>query len=222
MKMGRYIAVLGVALLLGAGALYAVAPQARVEAQELTPEQRAELQAQYDQLQKEIEQYQKIIDDTKAKANTIQGDVTILDAQVRKAQAEINQRTSSINTLASTINQKSKTIATLETRLEDGRASLAKLLREKSLNALRQLETVQTRHHDVCEKEVEAPPVEGQAVGDERGALEEGEVDDVHVGRSRRQARRRGVAPHHVVDGDGLGRVGHRRRAGALEHASRF
>lgn len=134
MKIGRHIAVLGLGLLLGAGAFYMFAPQAPVQAQELTPEQRAALQAQYDQLQKEIEQYQKIIDDTKAKANTIQGDVTILDTQVKKAQAEINQRTSVINTLASTINQKSKTIATLESQLEDGRASLAKLLREKSLS----------------------------------------------------------------------------------------
>jgi membrane-bound lytic murein transglycosylase B len=134
MKIGRYIAVIAVGLLLGVGGSYAIRPAAPAQAQELSPEQRAQLQAQYDQLQKEIEQYQKIIDDTKAKANTIQGDVTILDAQIRKAQAEINQRTSAINTLASTINQKSKTIATLESQLEDGRASLAKLLREKSLS----------------------------------------------------------------------------------------
>ena len=134
MKIGRYIAVLALGLLLGVGAYYAFLPQAPARAQEMSPEERARLQAQYDQLQKEIEQYQKIIDDTKAKAKTIQGDVTILDTQVKKAQAEINQRTSTINTLASTINQKSKTIATLESRLQDGRASLAKLLREKSLN----------------------------------------------------------------------------------------
>ena len=132
MITGRYLAVFGVALMLGVGAFYALEPVAQVHAQELSAEERARLQAQYDQLQKEIEQYQKIIDDTRAKANTIQGDVTILDMQIKKAQAEINQRTASINTLASTINQKSKTIATLESRLEDGRASLAKLLREKS------------------------------------------------------------------------------------------
>ena len=134
MTIGRYIAVALMGTLLGAGALFAAAPQSRVAAQEMSPEQRAQLQAQYDQLQKEIEQYQKIIDETKAKANTIQGDVTILDAQIRKAQAEINQRTSAISSLSATINQKSKAIATLETRLEDGRASMAKLLREKSFS----------------------------------------------------------------------------------------
>ncbi len=121
-------------MLLGVGVLYVLQPVAPAEAQEMSAEERARLQAQYDQLQKEIEQYQKIIDDTRAKANTIQGDVTILDTQIKKAQAEINQRTSTINTLASTINQKTKTIATLESRLQDGRASLAKLLREKNLS----------------------------------------------------------------------------------------
>ncbi len=134
MIIGRYIAVLGLGLLLGVGAFYAFAPVTPAQAQEMSPEERSRLQAQYDQLQKEIEQYQKIIDDTRAKANTIQGDVTILDTQIKKAQAEISQRTSTINTLASTINQKTKTIATLESRLQDGRASLAKLLREKSLS----------------------------------------------------------------------------------------
>lgn len=133
MTIGRYIAVLGLGILLGVGVFYMLAPQAPVQAQELSAEERARLQAQYDQLQKEIEQYQKIIDDTKKQENSIQGDVTILDTQIKKAQAEIAQRTSTINTLASTINQKSKTIATLESRLDDGRASLAKLLREKSL-----------------------------------------------------------------------------------------
>lgn len=133
MTIGRYIVSIAAIVLLGVGGFYALQPVASLQAQELSAQERARLQAQYDQLQKEIEQYQKIIDDTRAKANTIQGDVTILDTQIKKAQAEINQRTSTINTLASTINQKSKTIATLENRLEDGRASLAKLLREKSL-----------------------------------------------------------------------------------------
>jgi membrane-bound lytic murein transglycosylase B len=132
MNIGRYLAVMGVGVMLGVGAYCAFAPAHTALAQELTDEQRAALQAQYDQLQKEIEQYQKIIDETRAKESTIQGDVSILDAQIKKAQAEISQRTSTINTLASTINQKSKTIATLEERIEDGQASLAKLLREKS------------------------------------------------------------------------------------------
>src|ERR1051325_7907746 len=107
MKIGHFLAVLAV-ILGGVGGVFVVAhPATPAMAQELSPEERARLQAQYDQLQKEIEQYQKIINDTRAKANTIQGDVTILNAQIAKAQAEINQRNSTIATLAASINQKS-------------------------------------------------------------------------------------------------------------------
>lgn len=102
-----------------------------VAAQTLSPEERARLQAEYDQLQQEIAQWQKVLDETRAKKNTIQGDVTALDAQIKKAQAEINQRNGTITRLSSEIRQKSAHISTLEERLNRGRASLAKLLREK-------------------------------------------------------------------------------------------
>ena len=54
--IGRYIAVLAVGVLLGAGGFYAIQPAVPAQAQELSAEERAKLQAQYDQLQKEIEQ----------------------------------------------------------------------------------------------------------------------------------------------------------------------
>lgn len=103
----------------------------RAQAQELTPQERATLQAQYDQLQQEIAQYQKVIDDTKNKEKSLQGDVTQLDAQIKKAQAEINQRTLTINTLTSQITQKAKNIQTLQQKIDAGHDSLAKILREK-------------------------------------------------------------------------------------------
>jgi len=134
MKIGRYIAVaaLGVALFGGA---YVALPQAQPAlAQELSAEERARLQAEYDKLQVEIAQWQKVLDETRAKKGTLQGDVTALNAQIAKAQAEINQRNNTITTLAASINQKSKKIASLEAKLEDGQASLAKLLREKNLH----------------------------------------------------------------------------------------
>src|SRR4051812_36248482 len=96
MKIGRYLAVIAVGLLLGAGGFWALAPMQSALAQELSDDQRAKLQAQYDQLQKEIEQYQKIIDDTRKQESSLQGDVTVLNAQISKAQAEINQRNSTI------------------------------------------------------------------------------------------------------------------------------
>jgi septal ring factor EnvC (AmiA/AmiB activator) len=80
----------------------------------LLPEQRAQLQAQYDQLQAEIAQWQSVLDDTRAKKNSLQGDVTALNAQIAKAQAEIKQRTVTIATLGSEIQKKTATIQTLE------------------------------------------------------------------------------------------------------------
>ncbi|MSR70885.1 hypothetical protein EXS62_02490 [Candidatus Kaiserbacteria bacterium] len=132
MNIGRYIGlvVLGMGLLFWAAQPLLVAQTA--EAQTLSAEQRAKLQAEYDQLQQEIAGWQKILDETKAKKNTLTGDVTALDAQIKKAQTEIKQRSITITTLGSEIVQKTAAILTLEQRLAAGRESLAKLMREKN------------------------------------------------------------------------------------------
>ncbi|MBX4192134.1 hypothetical protein KW798_01475 [Candidatus Parcubacteria bacterium] len=101
-------------------------------AQTLSSEEKAKLQSEYDQIQKEIEQWQKVLDDTRLKKNTLQGDVTTLNAQIKKAQAEISQRGNTISRLAGEINEKAARINTLEERLQNGKESLAKLMREKN------------------------------------------------------------------------------------------
>lgn len=128
--LGRYIAVVALGIVGLAGVSYLVVPP-RADAQALTAEDRARLQAEYDQLQKEIAEWQKILDETRSKKNTLQGDVTLLNAQIKKAETEIRQRNTVITRLGSEINEKTKHIQTLEQRLEDGRESMAKLLREK-------------------------------------------------------------------------------------------
>lgn len=133
MKSGRYIGALLLGAVLGAWAfspLYA-AP-ATAEAQALTADQKAKLQAEYDQLQVEIASWQKILDDTRAKKNSLTGDVTALDAQIKKAQTEIQQRNITITTLGSEISQKTAVISTLEQRLQTGHEALAKLIRQKN------------------------------------------------------------------------------------------
>ena len=124
------LSITAFALLLG-GFVFTFQPKATY-AQELTPEQKAALQAQYDQLQVEIAQWQKILDDTEAKKGTLQGDVTALNAQIKQAQAEIAQRNTTIATLGSEIAQKSATISTLQASIQSGEDSMAKLLREKN------------------------------------------------------------------------------------------
>jgi septal ring factor EnvC (AmiA/AmiB activator) len=73
-----------------------------------------------------------VLDDTRAKKNTLQGDVTTLDAQIKKAETEIKQRNVTISTLGSEIQEKTAHIQTLESKLDAGHESLAKLLREKN------------------------------------------------------------------------------------------
>lgn len=123
--------VFALGLTLGVGAFVSLYEPTVADAQTLSEEDKARLRAEYDQLQEEIAQWQKVLDETKSKKNTLQGDVTTLNAQIKKAEAEIKQRNSTINTLAAEINEKNRHIQTLEERLSDGRASLAKLIREK-------------------------------------------------------------------------------------------
>jgi len=133
MKLGFFIGALVFGFGLGVGGFYSFAtPMPIAQAQTLTAEQRAVLQAEYDQLQTEIASWQKILDDTKAKKNTLTGDVTALNAQIAKAQKEIKQRSITITTLGSEITQKTAAIKTLEQRLVAGQEALAKLMRQKN------------------------------------------------------------------------------------------
>jgi peptidoglycan hydrolase CwlO-like protein len=101
-------------------------------AQELTPQERAALQSQYDELQKEIAAQQVILDATRAKKNTLKGDVTALTAQINKAQAEIDAKNIQLKQLASQIVSKNKVISQLEGRIAAGHESLAGMLRQVS------------------------------------------------------------------------------------------
>src|SRR3989344_4513594 len=100
-------------------------------AQDLTPQERAALQSQYDELLKEIAVQQQIIKDTQAKKNTLQGDVTLLNAQIKAAQAQINAKNIVIKQLAAQIAKKNVVIGQLADRIERGKESLASILRQE-------------------------------------------------------------------------------------------
>ena len=104
-----------------------------VHAQDLTPEERAALQAQYDVLQQEIAAQQQIIRDTQAKKNTLQGDVTLLNAQIKAAQAQIDAKNIIIKQLAAQIAQKNVVIGQLSSRIDRGKESLASILRQTQM-----------------------------------------------------------------------------------------
>lgn len=126
-RRGIGVLVLSVAFL--GGLLFSGA--ALTHAQDLTPEERAALQAQYDELQKEIAAQQQIITDTQAKKKSLQGDVTLLDAQIKAAQAQIAAKNIVIKQLAAQIAEKNVVINQLTDRIEKGKESLASIIRQE-------------------------------------------------------------------------------------------
>ncbi len=104
-----------------------------IQAQELTQEERASLQRQYDELQKEIAVQQQIIKDTQAKKDTLQGDVTTLNAQIKAAQAQINAKNITIKQLSSQIAKKDVVIVRLSDRITRGKEALAAILRQTQM-----------------------------------------------------------------------------------------
>lgn len=103
---------------------------ANAQTAEVINQQEAKLQAEYDALQKEINTWQMVLDETRKKANTIQGDVTILTAKIREAELMIRQKNIAISQLGKQISDKSKKIKDLEIKLDDGRQSLAQIIRK--------------------------------------------------------------------------------------------
>lgn len=102
-------------------------------AQELSPSERARLEAEYAQLQKEIAEQQEIIRQTQAKKNTLQGDVTLLNAQIKAAQAQIDAKNITIKQLSAQIAKKNQVIGQLSDRIERGKESLGSILRQTDM-----------------------------------------------------------------------------------------
>jgi peptidoglycan hydrolase CwlO-like protein len=105
----------------------------QAEAQDLTPQERAELERQYDQLLKEIAAQQAIIKETQAQKNTLQGDVTLLNAKIRAAQAQIDAKNIAIKQLAAQIAKKNEVIGQLTTRIDRGKEALGSILRQTQM-----------------------------------------------------------------------------------------
>ncbi len=126
--MSIFRALISVFLILGV-ILGALAPTGELFAQELSPSERAALQAEYDQTLREIEEVEKTIDGLKQQQKTITGDISLLTAQINQAEAVLRQKNLTIKTISGEINQKTQKINTLNTRIERGRVSLAELIR---------------------------------------------------------------------------------------------
>ena len=125
-------AVIAFLLFIVACASVFIVSEHKILAQDLTSEERAALQTQYDELQKEIAVQQRIIKDTQAKKNTLQGDVTVLNAQIKAAQAQIDAKNITIKQLSAQIAKKNVVIVQLSNRIARGKESLASILRQEN------------------------------------------------------------------------------------------
>lgn len=92
--------------------------------------QEAKLKAEYSALEKEIAQWQSVLDDTRKKANSLDGDVKVLNAKIKEAEATIKAKNIAIGQISKEINTKNYKIAELEGRIEEGKQSLAQLIRK--------------------------------------------------------------------------------------------
>jgi peptidoglycan hydrolase CwlO-like protein len=101
-----------------------------VFAQDLTPDQRAALQTEYDQTMKEIADLQNNIDNLKQQQKSIKGDISLLTAQINQAEAVLKQKNILIQQLTDQIDAKTQSINTLTAQIDQGKVSLAELLRK--------------------------------------------------------------------------------------------
>lgn len=132
--MSRRLFLVGCALaLVLSGVSLPRLPAPVAAAQELSPEERARLQAQYDELQRQIAEQEEIIRQTQAQKNTLQGDVTSLNAKIKAAQAQIDAKNISIKQMGTQIAKKNKVIGQLSSRIESGQESLGAILRQTQM-----------------------------------------------------------------------------------------
>lgn len=122
-----------IAIILAASIVVPQANAPRAVAQELSAQERARLQAQYDELLKEIAAQEEIIRKTQAQKNTLQGDVTGLNAKISAAQKQIDAKGIAIRQLSSQIAQKNVVIGQLSTRIDRGKESLGSILRQTQM-----------------------------------------------------------------------------------------
>lgn len=93
---------------------------------------RAGLQAQLDAINAQIAQQQDILKQAQNQSNSLQKEIAVLSAQIKSSQLAIKARDLNIQQLTAGIVQKENTIFGLNSKLNEEKASLAGILREKN------------------------------------------------------------------------------------------
>lgn len=99
-------------------------------AQNLTPEQKAELERELAQVEAEQKRVEAELIKTQAQSSSLERDIKLLDQKIQVAQLNIRAKNLKIETLGKDIKQKENHIDSLETRIDKGRESLAVIMRK--------------------------------------------------------------------------------------------
>jgi peptidoglycan hydrolase CwlO-like protein len=99
----------------------------------VTGKTEAELREDLARCNAEIAAWQSILDDTRDEISTIDGDVKALNAKIKAAEATIKAKNIAISELSKDINERTERIGDLEEIIDDGKESLAQLIRKTKL-----------------------------------------------------------------------------------------
>lgn len=97
---------------------------------ELTPQQRADLQAELAKVEAEQKQAAIELANAQNKSASLSRDISVLGAKIRSAELEIKAKNILIQSLGNDISQKEKKIDLLENRIEKNKDTLAQILRK--------------------------------------------------------------------------------------------
>ena len=99
-------------------------------AQELSGEERAQLERQLADLEREMQKTQATIDSLSAEGASLQRDIAILDGEIKKAKLQVRTTETEIKALSAGITIHSRTIGTLSEKMTREQESLAQILRQ--------------------------------------------------------------------------------------------
>jgi len=102
----------------------------RIVDAQLTPERKAQLEAELAQIEKEIATQKSILGAKQQEKVSLERDVAILDAEIKEAQLSIRARDLSIQKLTGEIGQKGEVISLLSDKLSRQKESLARLIKK--------------------------------------------------------------------------------------------
>ena len=96
----------------------------------LTPERRAELEAQLKELEQEMAQTQTAIDSLSSQGRTLERDIAILDGEIKKAKLQVKATEVEIAQLSDGIVDRNDTIGELEEKMDQNLHSLSQIIRK--------------------------------------------------------------------------------------------